>query len=73
MNDQRPMLDRDSRARLGRKLSSDYNQMTDPMLPERLQELVAVLLDMKFGEHSAQIERIELGQPAHRPGSLRAN
>jgi hypothetical protein len=38
------MLDRDSRARLGRKLSSDYNLMPDPMLPERLQNLVSQLL-----------------------------
>jgi hypothetical protein len=44
MHDRRPMLDRDSRARLGRKLSSDYNQMPDPMMPARLQDLVAKLL-----------------------------
>ena len=45
MNDRRPMLDSDSRARLGRKLSSDYNLMPDPMLPDRLKELVARLLE----------------------------
>ena len=46
MNDRRPVVDRDSRARLGRKLSSDYNLMPDPMLPEQLSDLVAKLLEM---------------------------
>ena len=73
MNDRRPMLDRESRARLGRKLSSDYNQMPDPMLPARLKELVAVLLDTRFGEHAARIDRIDLGSPAQGSTSLSRN
>jgi hypothetical protein len=44
MYDRRPIVNRDSRARLGRKLGSDYNLMPDPMLPPRLQDLVAILL-----------------------------
>ena len=56
MNDRRPMLDRDNRARLGRKLSSDYNLLPDPLLPDRLKELVAILLlrdeRQPFGETS---------------------
>jgi hypothetical protein len=49
MNERRPMVDRDSRARLGRKLSSDYNLMPDPMMPPRLQDLIALLLQGAAG------------------------
>jgi hypothetical protein len=63
MNDRRPMLDRDSRARLGRKLSSDYNQMPDPMMPARLQDLVAKLLATSPVEPQAKADTS--GQPEH--------
>jgi hypothetical protein len=38
------MRDRDSRARLGRKVSSDFDQMSDPMMPAHLQDLMVILL-----------------------------
>jgi hypothetical protein len=63
MNDRRPMLDRDSRARLGRKLSSDYNQMPDPMMPARLQDLVARLLATSPLEPQSSV--VTSGQPGH--------
>lgn len=50
MNEQSPKLDHPCRDRLGEKLRSTYARDPDPMLPDRLQELVAILLSMEAFE-----------------------